>query len=464
MLQRILRLVVLDAGALKSGDTSLFTILRRRLSAVHVNHKRVAHGALLIAVLSMVAKIAAVGREVAIARRYGISGVLDAYQIAVTITTVVPVMIGGIAASVLVPRLIAVRSRDSDRNQFVNEFNGTVVVVCVAMVVLTWIAAPYASQLLAGAGHANRLRLTTSMSIQMAPVAGFTVGIAYLCARLQSRERYGYSVTDAVPTVAITTLVLVSSSPGDPLPLVLGNAVGSLLQLLLLLAMTRRGDAPLGSISFRHRSHEWQSLYGSILLMGLGQLLLATAAPIDQAFAARIGEGAVATLGYANRIVSLLTSFGTIVVTRALLPVLAGSVADGHLRLARRQAFQWAMLLGAAGALIVAVLWIAAPTLVRLMFQRGAFTAAASTQVSTVLQFGLLQLPLFFAGMAIVQLMLALRRYRALMVIAAVAICIKVLLNLVFIPIIGLGGIMVATAGMYACTLVGQAMYVRAAG
>ena len=73
----------------------------------------------------------------------------------------------------------------------------------------------------------------------------------------------------------------------------------------------------------RHRSAEWRLLYGAILLMGLGHFLLTATIPIDQGFAARLGEGSVATLGFANRILTLFSGLATIVIARALLPVLS---------------------------------------------------------------------------------------------------------------------------------------------
>jgi peptidoglycan biosynthesis protein MviN/MurJ (putative lipid II flippase) len=441
----------------------MITKIRTRLSAIHVNHKRVAQGAVVIAVLTLFAKIAAVAREVAIANRYGVSGVLDAYQIGVTVTTIVPVMIGSIASAVLVPRLVGVSGRDPARLRFIDELNGTVAAVAIGLMLLTWAAAPYAAELLAGAAHPERLASAIRMSTEMAPVAAFTVAIAYLSARLQSRERYGYSMSEAVPALTIMALVLAPFGLGDPLPLVLGTVIGSFLQLVLLVHLTRRGDPPLGSIRIMHQSAEWRSLYGSILLMGFGQLLLAVSTPVDQGFAARIGEGAVATLGYANRILALFTGLGSIVVARALLPVLSRSVTEGNLTIARRQSRQWAILLGAGAALTAAIGWFLAPTVVRLMFERGAFNAEATSEVSRVLQFGLLQLPFYFGGMAIVQLIIAIRGYRALLAIAAAAICLKIILNILLVPVLGLPAIMIATAAMYALSLVGQLIYSRAA-
>src|SRR5690348_4345579 len=114
--------------------------LRVRLSALHANHKRVAQGAALIALLTVIAKIASAAREVAIASRYGVSGTLDAYQMALTITTFVPAILGSIATAVLVPLLIAVRARSSGRLRLIGELNGTVLLVSIAIAGLTWAA------------------------------------------------------------------------------------------------------------------------------------------------------------------------------------------------------------------------------------------------------------------------------------------------------------------------------------
>jgi peptidoglycan biosynthesis protein MviN/MurJ (putative lipid II flippase) len=186
--------------------------------------------------------------------------------------------------------------------------------------------------------------------------------------------------------------------------------------------------------------------------MVIAQLLITFSVPIDQGFAARLGEGAVATLGYANRIITLFSGLASIVVGRALLPVLSGAVADGDLALGRRHALQWAGLLAGAAALGCAVLWIAAPGLVRILFQRGAFDAMASANVAGVLRYGLLQLPFFFGGMALVQWYAALGRFRAVLSITTGALAVKFGLNAVLTPVYGIDGIMIATASMYLFT------------
>jgi murein biosynthesis integral membrane protein MurJ len=424
--------------------------LLSRLAAVHPNHKRIAAGAALIGVLTIVAKLFVAAREMVIAWRYGVGTTVDAYQLALTITTWLPMMLTSVMTVVLVPRLVALGNRPAERRSFVAELNGTVLMLGIAVAALTWIAAPAASALLASGSNAATLELTATMSRQMAPVAVFTIVVGYLSARLQSRERFAYSVTEALPAIAIGLLVIAPWVHGGAAPLIWGTLVGFLIQALVLGAMTARGDMGLGGLRIRHRSPEWRTLYGSLLVMAAGQVVLASTIPIDQAFASRLGPGAVATLGYANRIVMLISGFGAIVLARALLPVLSSTVADGSHELGGRQARQWVWLLMLIGAAITVAVWLLAPWAVSVIFERGAFTTADSEAVAHVLRYGALQIPFYFAGLTAVQWIAARGRYASLVVIACLAVLLKVAMNLVLVQSFGLAGIMMATAGMYA--------------
>jgi murein biosynthesis integral membrane protein MurJ len=424
--------------------------LLSRLAAVHPNHKRIAAGAALIGVLTIVAKLFVAAREMAIAWRYGVGTTVDAYQLALTITTWLPMMLTSVMTVVLVPRLVALGNRPAERRSFVAELNGTVLMLGIAVAALTWIAAPAASALLASGSNAATLELTATMSRLMTPVALFAIVVGYLSARLQSRERFAYSVTEALPAIAIGLLVIAPWVHGGAAPLIWGTLVGFLIQALVLGAMTARGDMGLGGLRIRHRSPEWRTLYGSLLVMAAGQVVLASTIPIDQAFASRLGPGAVATLGYANRIVMLISGFGAIVLARALLPVLSSTVADGSHELGGRQARQWVWLLMLIGAAITVAVWLLAPWAVSVIFERGAFTTADSEAVAHVLRYGALQIPFYFAGLTAVQWIAARGRYASLLVIACLAILLKVAMNLLLVQSFGLAGIMMATAGMYA--------------
>jgi peptidoglycan biosynthesis protein MviN/MurJ (putative lipid II flippase) len=424
-----------------------------RLRGVHDNHKRIASGALLIGLLVLGAKLFVAAREVAIAWRYGISGTVDAYQLSLTITTWLPMMLAGVATAVLVPRLVALRHRDADYRGLIAELNGGVLFLGLGVASLTWFAADAAAALLGGPLDAAIVRLTADMTRNMAPLALLVLAGGYLAARLQARERFAYTAAEAIPAIALTLFVVVAPAGFNAWPLVWGTVLGYCLQLVVLAGMVQSTDPPLGALRFRHRSEEWPTLYGALLLMGLGQLFITASIPIDQAFAARLGEGAVATLGYVNRIVTLISGLGTVVLARALLPVLSRAVADGAHALGRRQALQWALIMFILAMAGAAVGWLLAPFVVTIFFERGAFDAEATAVVTHVLRYGLIQLPPFFAGIVLVQWYAAANRYGVILGVTTAALALKVVLNAALAPQLGVAGIMLSTAAMYLVTM-----------
>jgi peptidoglycan biosynthesis protein MviN/MurJ (putative lipid II flippase) len=287
----------------------------------------------------------------------------------------------------------------------------------------------------------------------------------YLGARLQAKEHYAFSLTEAAPPLGITICVLATPGGSSLLPLVWGTLGGYLLYVTWLAVMTMRVDPPLGRPKLHRTPELWRPLYVSFLTMGLAQVLITLTLPIDQAFAAQLGEGAIATLGYANRIVMLVTGLGAVVLGRALLPILSEAAASSAERsLGERQATRWAILMFVVGLVILGMGWVLAPTAVRILFERGAFEASDTIVVSGLLRVGLVQVPMFLAGMVLVQWYAAADRYRAILAITSAALIAKIVSNVMLVETLGLEGIMLGTAVMYSVTMLAMAIGVRRPG
>ena len=430
-------------------DVPVAAAFRRRLAAVHVNHKRIAASALLIGALTAIAKLFVAGREIAIAWRYGVSATVDSYQLGLTIVTWLPMMMVSVMTVVLVPRLVGARDSSAEQRQFVDELNGTILVVGVALGIATWVAAPFGSWLLGSGADPGTIHLTTAMCRLMSPVACLVVWTGFLSARLQAQERFAYTVTEAVPALIIAAVVFLALGVGAAPRLGLATSAGYAVQALVLFEMLRRLRHGFGTFALRHRSPEWSSVYRNLGIMLLGQIVVTAVLPIDQAFAARIGAGSVATLGYANRIVVLVTGLGGVVFTRTFLPVFSSAIVEGQDKAASRQARQWAVLLMIAAAGALAVTWVVADWAVSIVFQRGAFSAGDAARVAHVLRFAMLQVPFVFGGLALVQLIAARGLYSSLLWIACGGLAIKLVLNFILVGRFGLAGLMIGTAAMY---------------
>lgn len=422
--------------------------LSNRLGAAHANHKRIARGALYTVLYVFAAKCFVAGRELVIAWRYGATTTVDAFQLAFTLATWLPMALAAVCTVVFVPRLIALARYPERQRGFVGELNGAMLLVSLAALLLTFVFARPAARLAAANASPVLGELTGQYLIQLAPVALLTVLIGYLTARLQARERFEFSFVEAIPAMFVIGFILVWPTVSG-LPLIWGSIVGTLAAALALVFLLGRGGEALGPVQFRQESPEWRTIYGSVAVMLGAQLLVTATLPVDQMFAAPIGDGAVALFGYASRLVNLATALGFIVMARALLPVFSSTVADGDFALGRRQALQWSLLLFGIGVIAAAVGWLVTPWAVKLLFERGAFASSDTMAVAELVRYGLIQLPFYFASVALVQWVAATNRYNLIWLVSGIALACKIAVNAALVGWLGLPAIMISASVMH---------------
>jgi peptidoglycan biosynthesis protein MviN/MurJ (putative lipid II flippase) len=430
----------------------------RRLGSIHTNHRRIATGAVRVTLFVLAAKTLVVGREVVIAARYGISGVVDAYQLSFTLVSWLPLIACSIGTSVFVPRLVGLRDRE-ERAAFTSELHALVVVTGVGLTLLTVLIGPWVTAWFGQDLSASTQALSATMIRQLGPVALLMVLAGYHAIRLQALERHAYSFLEAAPSAGIIIFILLAPPGLGAAPLIWGIVAGATAQVVVLAWMTRVADGGPNALALTLRSPVWQTVSGPIAIMAMGQVVLAAAVPIDQYFAAGLGDGALAIMGYVNRLVGLATGVGAVILARALLPVLSDVAANGGRALGRRQALQWSCIMLAVGSGMAVLGWIMAPWGVAKFLERGAFSAEHTLAVAGVLRFGVIQLPFYFAGIALVQWFAAFGRFDLLLGACVVGIAAKISLNYLLAAPFGLAGIMAATACMYAATSLFLTLY-----
>lgn len=425
--------------------------LARRFSTLHSDHRRIARGAARVAFFLLLGKFAGAAKEMAVAYRYGVSNATDAYQFTMTMANWLPVTIVGVLAVVLIPVLVRVRYGDrASWARFVGELQGWVMVLGVILAVLTYVLWPYVLDV---AGHGltdEARRMSRELTLAFAPAAFLTLMTGISGARLRAHERHINTLLDSVPALSILACVLLAGAVTDVGPLLWGTLAGYLIQSVWLFWLASRVDGFRGRPRLSWRSERWPELTRAAGVMLIGQVAMSFVGPIDQYTAANLGSNANATLGYAARLLSLVLGIGAASVGRAALPVLADIQGRGDAHHARTMALKWSVLMLLAGALAALAGWLLAPWGVKLLFQRGAFTAQDTQMVAQVLRWGLLQLPFYFGVLVLVQLLASQNRYVIMAGIAVANFLLKAVLNYVLAPEMGTAGIMLATSVMYA--------------
>jgi putative peptidoglycan lipid II flippase len=412
------------------------------------DHRRILRAMLSVSLFVTITKFIGAAKEMAIAAVYGTSVVVDAYGFLTTLLNWPGAVLSSVMITVFVPYLVRLKPHTADEAAaFKRELLGTTLVAggVVALVA----GCTMFSALSRGLTSLPLQTASLAMAMLLPMVLAVPVGIIapFLAANVMAQHRQTNTLLEGVPALCIFVLVLALPSR-SPMQLAWATLAGCIVQLVLLLLVQPAGERlPRPVLSWR--SPAWRGLMQGFGIVLSGQALGSATSVVDQIMVAPLGPGAIATLGYASRVISLLVGLGATAIARALLPTLSDLGTLGHAR-ARRVASRWVVALFLAGIAVGIAAWGIAPWGIRLLFQRGAFTAEDTAGVVQAFRCGVLQLPFYFAGIVVVQLIASANDYRKFFYIGVINLVTKVTANFLLIPVFGIGGVLLATSVMYA--------------
>lgn len=412
---------------------------------------RIISGAMRVAFFLIIGKLAGAIKEVAIASRYGVSDVVDAYQFTQSMANWLPTTIVGAFSVVLIPVLVKLRHLGSaEKNKFLSELQAWILSIGIGIVALTWYFWPEIIHYTAGKLSVEARQFSQQMIWVFAPVGLLILVIGIHMARLRALERHINNLLESFPALFIFVWIILSPEDTSVWPIVLGTLCGYLLQTFLLSYMANRAEGESWIFpKWQFKSEHWSMLLQAAGFMLIGQIALSFVAPMDQMFAAQLGNNANATMGYATRLVAVVIGIGAASVGRAALPVLADVQHRGDAKQAKAIALKWSLAMVGLGLVALAFAWLLAPWLVKLVFERGAFTSENTLAVAEALRYGLMQIPFYFGVLILVQLLASQNRYQLMALIALMNFAVKFLMNYLLAPSYGIAGIMTATAVMY---------------
>jgi putative peptidoglycan lipid II flippase len=408
--------------------------------------REMVRGMVVVALFAAISGIARVGQDAAIAWRYGTGPMVDAYYF-VTSLAGWPLAVALSTLTVLVaPNDAALRQRDPGAaRRFRSELLGAVLLAAL----LAWPLAWWALDAIATSPLGGLQRSAAAQAVAGVPALVVVVPLglvgALLAVWMVAAGRHVLTLLEALPALTLLVMLLAASGP----VLFWGTALGVALQVAAM-ALVLRGsnDLPRPQLGL---SAPWAGFSQGALALLIGQMLFSLVPLVDPLFAARIGEGAVASLSFASRLILGLQGLAGLAVQRAGLPLLSRLMATSPAD-SRRVALRWAAVAGAAGVLIGLLVAALADPLVSLLFERGRFTATDREQVATLLRYGMLQMPPFLAGLALSTALASARAGGYLALTCWVGLLVKVLFSVVLVAHLGAVGLLVATALMYTAT------------
>ncbi len=429
---------------------SLRTLVNRVRNA-HPDHHAIARGMAWVALFVLLSSIARAAKEVAIAYRYGVSAEVDAYLFIFNLVSWPVSVWFSVLTVVLIPLAARIRQGATEElPRFRSELLGLTILIGLILAFISWAGLPW----LLHSPWTGLSDTTASIAINMVPglawLALLGTIISLFSAWMLAAGRHANTLLESIPPLVIL-LVLFAFPDGGAEPLVWGTLAGFAFHLAsLAVPLARQGEVDIPR--FTRQSPQWTPFWQGFSIMLAGQVLMSFTGIIDQFFAAHLGTGAIATLSYANRILLLLLGMGAMAVSRATLPIFSKAQAQGGEHV-NRVAIHWVRLMFALGVVTMLVSWLLAPWGVKLLFERGAFTAEDTIIVAEVLRYGLTQLPFYFAAIVLVSLLSSQGRYQAIALVAGSNLLVKLAALAIFTPVLGINGIAISTSVMYAAAL-----------
>ena len=370
----------------------------------------VARGASLLALGNVASRGLGLLREMMIAALFGASGQVSAFRVAAQVPTLVyDFLIGGMLSAALVPVLsqtLRLRPR-AEFTQLVGVLVGVFGAVLAGLVVVLEFGAPLLTQLLAG-GFAQSdpalLGLTTQLIRLMAPAVWLFSMAGLLMAVLYAQQRFSMpALATAIYNLGILLAAPLLARRLGIASLALGVLLGAGAQLAVMGWDVRRSRVSLRpSLNWRHPAlGKILRLYAPI---ALGLLVMLFQVGLDRRLASGTGAQSIAWMATATTLQQMPLGLISVAIALASLPSLSQYFAVQDETAFRRTLGRGLRMVLCFLAPAAVALWLLGTPVTRLLFERGAFTAADTEQVVRALRiyligmvFAAVDFPLNFA-------------------------------------------------------------------
>lgn len=410
----------------------------------------------LIALFTLLSKFAGLARDIVVNQAFGLGLIADAYNYAYSITGTILVLFGGQGGPFHTAAFAALTSKSAkDNGKLVTQMLAWTAIATGLIALLVYIFAPMIVPIIVpgavdgkhGYSTAERLFEVTRQVRIMSPlilIAGL-VGIGCGISNTY-HEHFWPAIAPAIASGAIITFILLPHTDGS-VAVALGTLVGGLGQLAVQLPGMLKARPCLSLDIFTKLQPGMKEYLVMFLPLTFSTSIGTLIGYVDQAFSSGLVQGGWSAICNANRLVQLPLG---ILVTAMLVPigpifakhVTAGKIEDLKLELKRALTLLWFLALP-----ISALLLVEGRSVIKLLFERGAWSANDTEMMAAVLNILIPMIFFYVARDLLTRVFYAFQDSKTPFAIAVMAILVKLFLDWLFVSVLKLGinGIALAT-------------------
>lgn len=416
---------------------------------------KILRAGLVVAFFGILTALAMAARELIIARYFGRDDSIDAFLIAFLLPSFIVTLVVSSLGAAFIPVFIDARKHRSDAS--VQELFSSVMLLNLialsAIALILGLLSPYYLPYLGSGFSAAKLRLTRELLLCLLPFILFNGMTMYISSVLNAGERFALpAVVPLITPVIVIFFIVLMAKQWGAFAIVAGTLSGSALEAAAL-ARTLKKQGIRFLVRWSGFTPDIHSVLRQYSPMLAGSFLMGGALVVDKSMAAMLSHGSVAALSYGNRVVSGVFAVAGTALGTATFPYFSRMAAEADWNGCRHTLKRYSILVALTSIPFTVCLMALSKPLVRILYQRGAFTAADTELVSTVQICYLIQIPFYLLGLLFVRFLSAVRRNELLMFGGGINLVLDVILNFVFMRFWGVAGIALSTSVVYICSL-----------
>lgn len=409
-------------------------------------------GIFTVGALTACVKAVAFGKELIVASRFGTSDVMDAFTSAFVIWTFVVTLVAGAMPDAVVPIYAKAKKHSISRARdlvissiwiyFAQIVCCTLLVLAIGQLIVPWFTKEYSPE---------KQALTLTLFRHLAPFS-ILWGLSQLfAALLQARKEFKLASVAPVAVPVLTVFALVGFHGFGIFALIYGILAGALVHLSILVVGYFRDSSVLEL--FRPRKIWTPDIRLALntswpyLLSGL---VMGSVALVDIGMAAWLEPGSVSALAYAERICAIGLTLAATATTEAFFPYLSELVAAEKWAKLRKTVFQFTKLIFLIASGVVAILFLSSNWLVAILFERNEFTEQDTVRVASILRWLSFQIPFYIIAVLSARVVCAMLASKIIFLTSCINLVLNISFNYVFSRMLGVEGIALSTALVYA--------------
>jgi len=404
--------------------------------------------AVAVGVATLGARLVGLVKEGALAGAFGASAEMDALSLALLVPSSLGALLAGALPLALVPAFAAERGRagGAAADALYRSVSTMAVAALLALSAGVALAAGPCARAVALDAAPATVERTAGLLRALAFALGATGLATVLRTRLFVADRFLAGSLAPVAVSAVTLAAVATGAARTAEGVAAAVLAGHALEIVLLALALRaaRIPSPIGRPE-RGTGAAALAFFAGALPVVVGAGVVSLNGLVDQTVASRLAEGSVASLRFADQVLQIPIALLAMAVSTAVFPRFSRQAAAGDAD-GLRETFALATRSVLLVALPAAAALVAVPDVViAILFERGAFDAAATAAAAAPLRILGLALPFLAYGYVNGRAYNALRANGVLVKVAFATLGANLLLDLALVGPFGTAGIAAAT-------------------